>query len=135
MHKTGSTRISIAALVALCLLFSQIASAAYVCPQWLKVSGSMVDCDSMPVVVMDMEQPGLCKVHCASVQASYDSQGNADHLLSVFPVFPTLDGLWSLVGMLQPVSASIVLAPAAGTSSGQPPGSPPLYLVHNVFRL
>lgn len=121
----------------MCLLFAQIATAAYACPQLNIASNSqniesmlaMVDCDSMPVVQMDKEQPSLCKAHCQSSQQSHESKSTADVQLLA------LDILWSLVWILQPELESTSLVVSENATSVRPPGSPSLYLVNQVFRL
>ena len=137
MSKAKSTRTWIATLVVLCLSFAQIATAAYACPQLLKASASMagdkavamVDCGSMPVSQMDKEQPSLCKAHCESGQQSHETKSSADVQL------PILGVLLSFIWILQPSLETAVLAVPSGTISERPPGSPPLYLIHQVFRL
>ena len=128
-----------ATLVAVCLLFAQIATAAYACPQLTKLTSSMaggdmalvvmVDCDSMPVSQMDKEQPNLCKAHCEVGQQSPESKGGADMQL------PALGVLWSLIWVLQPALETAGHAVSVAHVAARPPGSPPLYLVHQVFRL
>ncbi|MEY2953192.1 MAG: hypothetical protein RLZZ401_1279, partial [Pseudomonadota bacterium] len=71
MRSAKTTRIWVATCVALCLLFAQMATAAYVCPHLL---GSAVPtpgymqavatgCDAMHPSQMDNAQPNLCKAH------------------------------------------------------------------------
>ncbi|WP_114968880.1 hypothetical protein [Rhodoferax ferrireducens] len=137
MRKAKSTRTWIATFVALCLLFAQIATAAYACPQLLKQSVSMIDgnavvmadCDSMSASQMDEEQPSLCKAYCESGLQSHESKNSADVQLTA------LDVLWSLVWIFQPALESAALAVPVTQTPERPPGSPPLYLVHQVFRL
>ena len=104
MGTVKSNRAWVATFVALCLLFVQIATAAYACPQLNAASSpqnmestvAMVDCDSMPVAQMDKAQSSLCKAHCQSSQQSHESKDTADVQLLA------LDILWSLVWVLQP---------------------------------
>lgn len=137
MSKVKSTRTWIATFVAMCLLFAQMATAAYACPQWNSASSAqraeavavMVDCDSMPVSQMDKEQPSLCKAHCQSSQQSHESKSTADVQVLA------LDILWSVVWILQPELESTALVVSENATSVRPPGSPSLYLVNQVFRL
>lgn len=136
MGLAKSTLVRIATLVVLCMLFAQISTAAYACPQLLKSASSMagsqmaamMDCDAMKASQMDSAQPNLCKAHCQLGQQSPDTRSIAD----VQPM--ALDLLQSLVWVLQPIAATSQVASVA-QSPQRPPGSPPLYLVHQVFRL
>lgn len=128
-----------ATLAAVCLLFAQLVTAAYACPQLtgksiLITDGdqamvAMVDCDSMPMSQMDKEQPNLCKAHCEVGQQSPDAKGGADMQL------PALGVLWSLIWVLQPAPETAGHAVSVAHVAERPPGSPPIYLVHQVFRL
>lgn len=137
MSKTKSTRTCMAAFVVMCLLFSQMAVAAYVCPQGAKssrmVAGeamvSMVDCEAMTASAMDPAQPHLCKAHCESGSQSSNSQNSADLQLPSWAVQGSL--IWTMQPALEPLGQ---MAPVAHATV-RPPGSPPLYLVHQVFRL
>ena len=137
MSKQRSTRIWMATLVALCLLFSQIATAAYACPQGLKSSSvaaddamvAMVDCEAMAASTMDPEQPHLCKAHCESGHQSPNTQNSADFQLSSLAMQSLL--IW----ILQAVPESLGQIVPVAHATVRPPGSPPLYLVHQVFRL
>lgn len=123
--------------MALCLLFAQISVAAYACPQLVKQSVptdeentvAMANCESMPAGERDPAQPNLCKAHCESGLQLNKVDNSAD------TPSPALNVLWTLVWVLQPIlQAASVVSPIVETSE-RPPGSPPLYLVHQVFRL
>lgn len=137
MSKAKSTRTWLAALVAVCLLFAQIATAAYACPLLSKASMpsgieavvAMPDCDAMPVGQLDNERPSLCKAHCQSSQQSHESKGASDAQLLA------LDVLSSLAWILPPVRESNLLVVSVNDAAERPPGSPSLYLVNQVFRL
>lgn len=137
MCKAKSTRTWIAALVAVCLLFSQMAVASYVCPQGVKASNlmtaeamvSMVDCEAMAASAMDPAQPHLCKAHCESGSQSSNTQNSADLQLPSWAV------QWSLIWILQPALEPLSQIVPVAHATVRPPGSPPLYLVHQVFRL
>lgn len=137
MSRTRLTHAWIATFVALCLLFAQMATAAYACPQLNQkaapvadaVMVTMVDCDSMPSSQLDSEQPSLCKAHCQVGQQSYDQKGVVNlptHAPSV---------LWSLFWNLTPVLESVGRDVFASHVPDRPPGSAPIYLVNQVFRL
>ena len=137
MSKQRSTRIWTAILVAVCLLFAQLATAAYACPPGLKSSNlmagesmvSMVDCEAMAASAMDPAQPHLCKAHCESGSQSSNSQNSADMQLPSWAV------QWSLIWILQPALEPLSQIVPVAHATVRPPGSPPLYLVHQVFRL
>lgn len=137
MRKTQSIHTCTAIFVALCLLFAQLATAAYACPEWLKESGassgkvaiSMVDCAAMTAGQMDPAQPNLCKAHCDAEQPSHDAKSAADQHS------PLLDTVFSLVWLLPPPPPIAALAFPVSAVPERPPGSPPLYLLHTVFRL
>jgi hypothetical protein len=137
MSKTKSTRTWIAALVAVCLLFSQMTVAAYVCPQGFKSSNlmaeesmvSMVDCEAMATSAMDPAKPQLCKAHCESGSQSSNTQNGTDLLLPSWAV------QWSLIWMLQAATEPQGQMIPVAHATVRPSASPPLYLVHQVFRL
>jgi hypothetical protein len=77
----GSVRLTrpsrfLAALVTLfCLLFTQLAVAAYACPGWgtmtvVADSGAMAGCEEM-----ELAQSGLCVAHCEAGHQSFDTPG------------------------------------------------------------
>ncbi len=123
--------------MALCILFTQMAVSAYACPQLLEQSAplaedntvSMATCDSMPAGGMDPAQPNLCKAHCESGQQLYKADNYAD------AQSPALNVLWTLVWVLQPALQAAPVVGLVVETSERPPGSPPLYLIHQVFRL
>lgn len=123
--------------MALCLLFAQIVTSAYACPQLGKPLSSMhgaevaamVNCDGMSAGQMDHELPGLCKAHCEAGQQTPQAKSMADVQLS------SLSVLWSLAWVLQPEAVTAEAAVPGTVVAERPPGSPPIYLVHQVFRL
>nr|WP_315188475.1 hypothetical protein [uncultured Albidiferax sp.] len=124
-----SRRLWIALWVVACVLFAQLATAGYVCPQWLKpvVASSMPGCDGMPAEQMDPAQPNLCKATGeAPAQSSHQSSG-----VDLPP--PVWATLWMLAWLLPLRALAVWAAPAANPA--RPPGSPPLYLFNQVFRL
>lgn len=134
MSKIRTTRAWTATFVALCLLFAQMATAAYACPQLNPKTAdvamvAMVDCDAMPSSQMDSEQPSLCKAHCQAGQQSQDSKGGVN-----VPTHAT-DVLWSLVWVLTPILESVGHEVFAAHAHERPPSSAPIYLVNQVFRL
>lgn len=137
MGKKTLSKAWIATVVALCLLFSQLSVAAYACPELAKKSVSaaetdvvaMGNCESMSAGELDPAQPNLCKAHCESGQQLSKADSYTD-----LPS-PVLNVLWTLVWFLQPVSQTASVVGSIAETSERPPGSPPFYLIHQVFRL
>ena len=132
VSKFKPVRASIATLVACCLLFAQLATAAFVCPQMLNKSAPqvmdaamlMADCDDM-----NAGQPNLCRAHCQDEQQSHDSKSGLGFQA------PAWQAMWSLVWVVFPVTKYGDFVNAYVEIPHRPPGSPPLYLFHQVFRL
>jgi hypothetical protein len=105
------------------LLFMQLATAAYACPQ---LQPAMPDCHGMSSQMADPELPQLCKAHCTqAAQASAahalpDLQCNPAGLLLVQPLPLALDP-----------GASMPQRPESPDSH---PGDPPLYLALLILR-
>lgn len=120
--------------VLMAMLFMQLATAAYACPQLekarqqLSMQLAMPGCDGMPGA-MDEEQPQLCKAHCDK-----DAQGTA--AAAVPDLQPNPAALTLIVGVVQPLAPQMPV----GVRSGQAPpsarsgGEPPLYLSLLVLR-
>jgi hypothetical protein len=119
------------------MLFAQVAVAAYTCPQSSMQSAvvandnaaPMANCDEMPAGQMDPAKPNLCKAHCESGQQMHEVNHSAD-LQS-----PALNDLWTLVWVLQRISHVVPVVSPLVDAPERPLGSPPLYLIHQVFRL
>ena len=117
----------LAALVTLfCLLFTQLAVAAYACPgvgamTVAASSGSMPGCTDM-----DMPQPGLCAAHCEAGHQSLDTPG-APH------VQPFVAGALALV--LSGDSVQTAPAAAPHTDSLTRTTAPPLIIRNCCFRI
>lgn len=134
MPLTKRLRRWIASGLTLALLFMQLATAAYACPQlqaaWQPpaMAFSMPDCESMPAA-MDADQPQLCKAHCVK-----DAQGRA--LSAVPDLEPNPAALCLLMGLLEPARMRLPDARgcARAEASLRPPGGPPLYLSLLVLR-
>lgn len=137
MQVTKITRSRIAAVVVLCLLFAQMATAAYACPQSklsLSVERSLstavaANCDEMAAGQMDEAQPSLCKAHCQAGQQAHESKSFTDVQVQAFDV------LWLLAWVVYPAMESSSWVLAETSKPARPPGSPSLYLVNQVFRL
>lgn len=120
--------------VTVALLFMQLATAAYACPQLAKdlhppvSSAPMPGCEGM-AVPMDQEQPQLCKAHCVK-----DVQGTGAATAPDLQANPAALAL--VVGIVEPVQPALPQAAAAAHSAAavRPPGAPPLYLSLLVFR-
>jgi hypothetical protein len=116
------------------MLFMQLATAAYACPQVEKVqqdlamAAAMPDCNGMPAQ-MDDDQPQLCKAHC-----DRDAQGTASAVVPDLQPNPAAVTL--LMGIIEPVPPLLPASFAAGVAAGlpRPPGAPPLYLALLVLR-
>jgi hypothetical protein len=125
------------------LLFAQLATAAYACPQLASSSAessavavaeeaaaaAMPDCAGHGVAAMDPDQPQLCKAHCEAGRSSVNSQPAVP---DAPPVLAT-DAAW--VGVVDPAAAAERAASMPGAwADGPPAGSPPLYLSFLVLR-
>ena len=122
-------RLWIALWVVLCVLFAQLATAGYVCPQWLKpaVASTMPGCDAMAADPLDLAQPNLCKAMGEASPQSPHQTISAD-----LPA-PVWAALWTLTELLPLGVLTAWTAPMGNPA--RPPGSPPLYLFNQVFRL
>ncbi len=137
MSLSKPARASLAMIVVLCMLFTQIATAAYSCPQSLmsavaqrgEALPSMTDCDLLRGGQMDQGQPNLCKAHCEIGQQSHESKSLVDISPAAFDV------LWSLIWILTPTRETVDLLFVAIVAPYRPPGSPAIFLVNQVFRL
>lgn len=132
MKLTRSSRVLAACLTLFCLLFTQLALAAYVCPNQTTAPrpveakpAPMADCQEMGSVP-DTEQPGLCKAHCASEKQSPDTTG-APQVQAFVPA-----GL-----VLVMVDAASRHAPAlhSGAVSLTRTTAPPVAIRHCCFRI
>ncbi|HLO96178.1 MAG TPA: hypothetical protein VK195_17870 [Burkholderiaceae bacterium] len=124
----------VSAGVLMAMLFMQLATAAYACPQLEKarqqaaMALAMPGCEGM-AGSMDLEQPQLCKAHC-----DRDAQGTAASASA--DLQPNPAALTLMLGVVQPL---VPLLPAC-VRAGQAPlaarsaGEPPLYLSLLVLR-
>lgn len=120
------------------LLFMQLATAAYACPQLARAAGTgthqaeltkLPDCHAQPAATMDSEQPALCKAHCSKDAQSATAQPTLD-----LQANPAAMALLQRIVEFAPESA---LPPAAAATSPwllPPLGPPPLYLSLLVLR-
>lgn len=122
-------------LIAL-VLFAQLATAAYACPQFLPVPDdvaaamtAMPDCDGGMPASMDPDQPQLCKAHCETGKTSVNSQLAAPDTPPAMAVGAALVGIVDLADVAQQAAAM-----PASVADGPPVGSPPLYLAFLVLR-
>jgi hypothetical protein len=121
------------------LLFTQLATAAYACPQLTPASpaspeavaamAAMPDCDGSMPSRMDPDQPQLCKAHCDAGKTSVNSQ-------VVAPDAPPAMAVGAaLVGIVDGADAAQLAASMpASVADGPPLGSPPLFLSFLVLR-
>lgn len=122
-------------LVAL-LLFTQLATAAYVCPPVAPASGvaaaepaMMPGCDGSMMGGMDPDQPQLCKAHCEPDKTSVNSQAATPDAP------PAMAAAAALVGIVDAADAARLAARMpASAAAGPPAGNPPLYLSLLVLR-
>jgi hypothetical protein len=114
------------------LLFSQLAMAAYACPQLAPAAAdaamaAMPGCSGDMPVRMDPDQPQLCKAHCEAGQVSVNSQPAA-------PDAPLAVGA-ALVGIVDIADAAQLAASMPAAAADAPPaGAPPPYLAFLVLR-
>jgi hypothetical protein len=128
-------RRSLASWLAAFVLFVQLVTAAYACPQ-VKVQPEpmpgdvmlMHDCDGDMHATMDPDQPQLCKAHCEQGTAFVTPQPSPEPgaALAALPVL-----LWVVPALGIPPS---VAARSRPPTDGAPRGSPPLYLSHLCLR-
>ncbi len=131
MKVVKRARQSICGLLLLALLSMQFAVASYACPQWLLAGGdaspSTTNCETLAAGdAMDSGTPLLCKAHCNADDLSTGAQTPADFSAPVLALVVA----WFDTLHVEPSSASV----AAAFRGVTPPGSPPLYLLHRVFR-
>lgn len=118
------------------VLFAQLITAAYACPQLAPDSDvaaaamvAMPDCDGSMSAAMDPDQPQLCKAHCEAGKTSVNSQVAALDAPTVMAVGA------ALVGIVDVAEAAMLAATMpASVADGPPVGSPPLYLSLLVLR-
>lgn len=118
------------------LLFTQMVTAAYACPQLSPAAADAVaamapmpDCDGRMPASMDPDQPQLCKVHCEVGKTSVNSQAAAPDAPPAMAVGAALVGIVDVADAAQ-LAASL----PASVADGPPVGSPPLYLSFLVLR-
>lgn len=119
-------------LLILALLFSQLATAAYACPDYTKRApesgAAMPECEgaSGPAAV-DPDQPLLCKASCEDTAQNSGTSAGAD-----------LAHVSVLLYVLPPAAASDqdrrLPADVLPSLGEPPPGWPPLYLFNRVLR-
>lgn len=70
MKLSRRSRLVTAFVTLCCLLFAQLAVAAYACPA---LDAAPAAAMAAPCANMDMQQPGLCKAHCEAAQQTVDA--------------------------------------------------------------
>lgn len=122
-------------LIAL-VLFTQLATAAYACPQLspapddvAAAMAAMPDCEGSMPTRMDPDQPQLCKAHCETGKTSVNSQVGAP---DAPPAMAVGAALVSIVDVAE--AAQLAATMPASVADGPPVGSPPLYLSFLVLR-
>lgn len=118
------------------LLFTQLATAAYACPQLspaaaeaVAVMAAMPDCDGTMPTRMDPEQPQLCKAHCEAGDSSVNSQATA---LDAPPAMAAGAALLGIIDVAE--VAELAASMPASVADGPPAGAPPLYLSFLALR-
>jgi hypothetical protein len=118
------------------MLFTQLATAAYACPQLALEPGNaaatmaaMPGCDGSMPASMDPDQPQLCKAHCEAGKTSVNSQVAAPDAPPAMAVGAALVGSVDVAE-----AAQLAATMPASVAEGPPPGSPPLYLSFLVLR-
>ncbi len=122
-------------LIAL-VLFTQLATAAYACPQLspapddaVAAMAAMPDCEGSMPTSMDPDQPQLCKAHCETGKTSVNSQVAAPDAPPAMAVGAALVGIVDVAE-----AAQLAATMPASVADGPPVGSPPLYLSFLVLR-
>lgn len=118
------------------MLFTQLITAAYACPQLVPASddavaamAAMPDCDGSMPTSMDPDQPQLCKAHCENGKTSVNSQAAAPEAP------PALAAGMAVVGIVDVADAAQLAAVLpASVAHGPPRGAPPLFLSFLVLR-
>ena len=132
MTITRRLRRWVSASVLMAMLFMQLATAAYACPQLERARQHaavvMIDCDGMPGS-MDDQQPQLCKAHCGK-----DAQSTP--LTSAPDLQPNPAAVTLIFGIVQPVLPLLPASVRAGKApiARRSAGEPPLYLSLLVLR-
>jgi hypothetical protein len=118
------------------LLFTQLVTAAYACPQLAPAPAgavaampAMPDCDGSMPASMDPDQPQLCKAHCEAGTTSVNSQAAALDAPQAMAVGAALVGIVAVAD-----AAALAASMPASVADGPPVGSPPLYLSLLVLR-
>ena len=76
MRLSRPSRVFAALVTLFCLLFTQLAVAAYACPSLKATTAvAMADADMPGCQSMKMERTGLCQAHCVVGQQSLDTPG------------------------------------------------------------
>jgi hypothetical protein len=132
VHKVGSRR-WLSGWMILALLFAQLATAAYACPELAPPDGQVSaalasDCESAHAISRSDEDDGpLCKASCdpgaqvVKVSAGFDATKTAV-VLYFAPSISNRDLVSSVVALTLPAF------------DRRPPGWPPAYLLHHVLR-
>lgn len=123
------------------LLLTQLATAAYACPQLAPPPADMADmvdmadmtampdCSGAMPARMDPDQPQLCKAHCESDQRSLNSQAAAPDA----PPALAVGAVW--VGSVDVArQARRTASMPRSVADGPPTGAPPLYISLLVLR-
>lgn len=130
------------------LLLTQLATAAYACPQLAPAPAdavadmadmadmvdmadmtAMPDCSGAMPARMDPDQPQLCKAHCESDQRSLNSQAAAPDA----PPALAVGAVW--VGSVDVArQARRAASMPRSVADGPPTGAPPLYISLLVLR-
>lgn len=122
-------RVIAALITVLSLLFTQLAVAAYACPDLTMAAMSAKAMqEAMPgCTEMDMAKPGLCQAHCASGHQSLDA-----------PAAPHV-GVFIATGLVIVLPAGIVFNPELPTRVSatlmKRSTAPPLAIRHCCFRI
>jgi len=121
-----------AALLAALLLFVQVLAAAYACPRQAEPEASLAaaaaDCGGHAPVVMDPDQPLLCKAHCEIGEPTTHTCAVVDLQADAAPMPVLLWVLPELLAQADPASND------AAAGDGPARGAPPLYLSLLVLR-
>jgi hypothetical protein len=119
----------VAQLLIGCLLFAQLAVAAYACPSVPSMGGQIPmvgsNCEDMAMRALDPQNANLCAEHC-----KFGQQSDQTSTLTVPAV--VLMALYFTPLVPAPMAE---LRPAAGSQSALVTASPPHTILHCCFRI
>jgi hypothetical protein len=123
MKLSRRSRLVTAFVTLCCLLFTQLAVAAYACPA---LDAAPAAAMAAPCPNMDMQQPGLCKAHCEAGQQTVDAYS---------PVHATPFVAAALAVVMPQLPEAAPVVAGHDSSSLSHSTAPPLSIRNCCFRL